>query len=100
MTAFEELERSDIVWASDPLSKNGRPMLILVIVVVASLEGQCVRNESGNDPIKIVVKAQYTVYVVIFNHHNGHRVGETEFVVGARLMDRDGTIEKRRRRMK
>ncbi len=29
MTTFEELERGDIVWASDPLSKNGRPMLIL-----------------------------------------------------------------------
>ena len=29
MTAFEELERSDIVWASDPLSEKGRPMLVL-----------------------------------------------------------------------
>ena len=29
MTAFEELERGDIVWASDPLSEKGRPMLIL-----------------------------------------------------------------------
>ena len=29
MTAFEDLERGDIVWASDPLSEKGRPMLIL-----------------------------------------------------------------------
>ena len=29
MTAFEELERGDIVWAADPLSENGRPILIL-----------------------------------------------------------------------
>jgi mRNA-degrading endonuclease toxin of MazEF toxin-antitoxin module len=29
VTAFEELERGDIVWASDPLSEKGRPMLIL-----------------------------------------------------------------------
>lgn len=29
MTAFEELERGDIVWASDPLSNKGRPMLVL-----------------------------------------------------------------------
>ena len=29
MTAFEELERGDIVWASDPLSEKGRPMLVL-----------------------------------------------------------------------
>lgn len=29
MTAFEELKRGDIVWASDPLSEKGRPMLVL-----------------------------------------------------------------------
>lgn len=29
MTAFEELERGDLVWASDPLSEKGRPMLVL-----------------------------------------------------------------------
>ena len=29
MTAFGDLERGDIVWASDPLSEKGRPMLIL-----------------------------------------------------------------------
>ena len=29
MTAFEDLERGDIVWASDPLSEKGRLMLIL-----------------------------------------------------------------------
>ena len=29
MTAFEELERGDIVWAVDPLSGKGRPVLIL-----------------------------------------------------------------------
>jgi mRNA-degrading endonuclease toxin of MazEF toxin-antitoxin module len=29
VTAFEELERGDIVWATDPLSKKGRPMLVL-----------------------------------------------------------------------
>lgn len=29
MTAFEELERGDIVWGSDPLSGKGRPLLIL-----------------------------------------------------------------------
>ena len=29
MTAFEELERGDIVWGSDPLSEKGRPLLIL-----------------------------------------------------------------------
>lgn len=29
MTAFEDLERGDIVWASNPLSEKGRPMLIL-----------------------------------------------------------------------
>lgn len=29
MTAFEELERGDIVWASDPLSEKGRPMLVI-----------------------------------------------------------------------
>ncbi len=29
MTAFEELERGDIVWASDPLSEKGRRMLVL-----------------------------------------------------------------------
>jgi len=31
VTAFEELERGDIVWASDPLSEKGRPMLVLGI---------------------------------------------------------------------
>jgi mRNA-degrading endonuclease toxin of MazEF toxin-antitoxin module len=29
VTAFEDLERGDIVWASDPLSGKGRPMLVL-----------------------------------------------------------------------
>jgi len=29
VTAFEELERGDIVWAADPLSEKGRPMLVL-----------------------------------------------------------------------
>ncbi|SNR65882.1 type II toxin-antitoxin system PemK/MazF family toxin [Halorubrum vacuolatum] len=29
MTTFEDLERGDIVWASDPLSEKGRPMLVL-----------------------------------------------------------------------
>jgi mRNA-degrading endonuclease toxin of MazEF toxin-antitoxin module len=29
VTAFEALERGDIVWASDPLSEKGRPMLVL-----------------------------------------------------------------------
>ncbi|AEN05956.1 hypothetical protein [Halolamina sp.] len=29
MTGVAELERGDIIWASDPLSDKGRPMLIL-----------------------------------------------------------------------
>jgi mRNA-degrading endonuclease toxin of MazEF toxin-antitoxin module len=29
VTAFEDLGRGDIVWASDPLSEKGRPMLVL-----------------------------------------------------------------------
>ncbi|SHG40406.1 PemK-like protein [Halobaculum gomorrense] len=29
MTAFDELERGDVVWATDPLSDKGRPMLVL-----------------------------------------------------------------------
>jgi mRNA-degrading endonuclease toxin of MazEF toxin-antitoxin module len=29
VTAFEDLERGDIIWASDPLSEKGRPMLVL-----------------------------------------------------------------------
>jgi mRNA-degrading endonuclease toxin of MazEF toxin-antitoxin module len=29
VTAFEELERGDIIWGTDPLSDKGRPMLIL-----------------------------------------------------------------------
>lgn len=29
MTAFNELERGDIVWGTDPLSDKGRPMLVL-----------------------------------------------------------------------
>ena len=29
MTAFEELDRGDVVWATDPLSEKGRPMLVL-----------------------------------------------------------------------
>lgn len=29
MTGFENLERGDIVWATDPLSEKGRPMHIL-----------------------------------------------------------------------
>ncbi|MFW5999884.1 MAG: PemK-like protein [Halorubrum sp.] len=29
MTRFEELERGDIVWGTDPLSDKGRPMIVL-----------------------------------------------------------------------
>jgi mRNA-degrading endonuclease toxin of MazEF toxin-antitoxin module len=29
VTAFDELTRGDLVWASDPLSGKGRPMLVL-----------------------------------------------------------------------
>jgi mRNA-degrading endonuclease toxin of MazEF toxin-antitoxin module len=29
VTAFDDLERGDIVWASDPLSDKGRPLLVL-----------------------------------------------------------------------
>ncbi|ELZ80272.1 hypothetical protein C453_19390 [Haloferax elongans ATCC BAA-1513] len=29
MTAFEDLERGDIVWGTDPLSEKGRPLLII-----------------------------------------------------------------------
>jgi mRNA-degrading endonuclease toxin of MazEF toxin-antitoxin module len=29
VTGFEELERGDIIWAADPLSEKGRPMLVL-----------------------------------------------------------------------
>ncbi len=29
MTAFTDLERGDSVWASDPLSEKGRPLLVL-----------------------------------------------------------------------
>jgi len=29
VTAFDELERGDIIWATDPLSDKGRPMLVL-----------------------------------------------------------------------
>jgi mRNA-degrading endonuclease toxin of MazEF toxin-antitoxin module len=29
VTAFEDLERGDIVWGTDPLSEKGRPMLVL-----------------------------------------------------------------------
>ena len=29
MTGFDDLERGDIVWASDPLSEKGRPMLVV-----------------------------------------------------------------------
>ncbi|GAB3697377.1 PemK-like protein [Halorubrum pallidum] len=29
MTAFDELERGDIVWGTDPLSDKGRPLLVL-----------------------------------------------------------------------
>lgn len=29
MTAFKELERGDIIWASDPLSAKGRPLLVV-----------------------------------------------------------------------
>ena len=29
MTAFEELERGDVIWATDPLSEKGRPVLVL-----------------------------------------------------------------------
>jgi hypothetical protein len=31
VTAFEDLERGDIVWATDPLSEKGRPMFVLGI---------------------------------------------------------------------
>jgi mRNA-degrading endonuclease toxin of MazEF toxin-antitoxin module len=29
VTAFDDLERGDIVWATDPLSDKGRPLLVL-----------------------------------------------------------------------
>jgi mRNA-degrading endonuclease toxin of MazEF toxin-antitoxin module len=29
VTTFDDLERGDIVWATDPLSDKGRPMLVL-----------------------------------------------------------------------
>nr|WP_241991995.1 hypothetical protein [Halorubrum sp. ASP1] len=29
MTAFKDLEHGDLVWASKPISENGRPMLVL-----------------------------------------------------------------------
>ena len=29
MTAFKHLDHGDTVWASDPLSEKGRPMLVL-----------------------------------------------------------------------
>lgn len=29
MTGFEELDRGDVVWATDPLSEKGRPLLVL-----------------------------------------------------------------------
>ena len=29
MTGFDELERGDIIWGTDPLSEKGRPLLIL-----------------------------------------------------------------------
>jgi len=29
VTAFEELDRGDIVWAADPLSEKGRPLLVV-----------------------------------------------------------------------
>jgi len=29
VTAFEELERGDVIWATDPLSEKGRPVLVL-----------------------------------------------------------------------
>jgi len=29
VTAFEELERGDIVWGTEPLSEKGRPLLVL-----------------------------------------------------------------------
>ena len=29
MTAFEDLECGDVVWATDPLSEKGRPILVL-----------------------------------------------------------------------
>jgi mRNA-degrading endonuclease toxin of MazEF toxin-antitoxin module len=29
VTAFADLDRGDIVWASDPLSEKGRPMLVV-----------------------------------------------------------------------
>jgi len=29
VTAFEDLERGDVIWASDPLSEKGRPVLVL-----------------------------------------------------------------------
>ena len=29
MTTFEELNRGDIIWAADPLSEKGRPMIVL-----------------------------------------------------------------------
>ena len=29
MTAFDDLDRGDIVWATDPLSDKGRPLLVV-----------------------------------------------------------------------
>jgi len=29
VTAFDDLQRGDIVWAADPLSEKGRPMVVL-----------------------------------------------------------------------
>lgn len=29
MTTFDELKRGDIVWATDPLSETGRPLVVL-----------------------------------------------------------------------
>lgn len=29
MTGFDELDRGDIVWATDPLSEKGRPLLVV-----------------------------------------------------------------------
>jgi mRNA-degrading endonuclease toxin of MazEF toxin-antitoxin module len=42
VTAFEELERDDIVWASDPLSEKGRPMLVLGTPQLPSHGGQLI----------------------------------------------------------
>ena len=42
MTTFEDLERDDIAWASDPLSEKGRPMLILGVPHLPNYDTQLI----------------------------------------------------------